>query len=341
MARKKHVLVEVNRSVCKRLADLLRRQHVPVDEEESKLPGFRQDLVGNFFLALVAICYQTSPRHKPPLEGVVQGVHRRGWDYLFARLESAARVDASYIEPATWAQLSAHDVRELFRDRECGDRLTDPEGRAGLLRDLGQRMLERSWRRADDIYEFCDGRIASGHPNLLDTLAQFEAYRDPVRKKSLFFLSLMRNSQTWRYVDDENLGPPVDYHEVRGHLRIGTVCVKNADLEAKLRQGREVTADEDIAIRKAVYEAIILLSKETGLRNPSQLHYLFWNVFRSICTRQSPQCLAIRPDSKLPPRYISLIIHEDGQRRCPFSSVCRSARIEERYVEHVFETDYY
>ncbi len=341
MTTTKQALVEVNGAVCGRLAELLRRRDIPRDEEESELPGFPPALIGNFFLALVAICYQTSPRHRLPLEGVAEGVHRRGWDYLFARLESAARMDASYLEPATWKEITARDVRELFRDQEYGERLTDADGRAALLRDLGHRMLQRHWMRADAIYEFCDGRVAVGNPNLLETLGHFRAYNDPVRKKSLFFLSLMRNTDTWRYEDDENLGPPVDYHEVRGHLRIGTVIVKSAELEQKLRLGEEVGVGEDIAIRQAVYDAIMLISRKSGLHNPSQLHYLFWNVFRSVCMRQSPQCLKVLSDSRLPPRYVPLTIHDDGQRRCPFSCVCMSARVDDRYVEHVFETDYY
>jgi hypothetical protein len=133
----------------------------------------------------------------------------------------------------------------------------------------------------------------------------------------------------------------VDYHEVRGHLRLGTVRVKRLELEEKLRQGVEVSADEDVAVRQAVYDAIMLISRESGLGNPSQLHYLFWNVFRTVCRRRSPQCLHIPEKTKLPERYVPLTVHPDGGRRCPFSSVCGSAETRRRYVEHVFETDLY
>ncbi len=341
MTTTKYVLVEVNTAVCKRLAELLRKSDIPHDEEESALPGFPHHFIGNFFLALVAICHQTSPRHHPALEGVVESVHLRGWDYLFARFESAARNNAALLEPATWRELAASDIRDLFRDEEYGELLTDTEGRAALLRDLGQRMLAHAWKNADAIQEFCNGRVATGHPNLLDMLAEFRAYDDPVRKKSLFFLALMRNSHTWRYRDDETLGPPVDYHEVRGHLRIGTIDIKSSDLREKLRQGIEVASEEDVAIRQAIYDAIMLLSRDSGMNNPSQLHYLFWNVFRSVCTRQSPQCLKLSSNSTLPQRYLPLTVQQNDQRRCPFWSVCKSARIDDRFVEHVFQTDYY
>ena len=78
-------------------------------------------------------------------------------------------------------------------------------------------MIRRDWINVSQMLAANDFRIS----NLLNTLGNFSAYRDPVRKKSLFFLSLLRNSGLASFSDDGNLGPPVDYHEVRGHLRIG------------------------------------------------------------------------------------------------------------------------
>ena len=337
----KQALVEIDPTSCRRLAELLSSRHVPRDEEEIKLEGPAPELVGNFFLALVAICHQTSPHNGPPLEGTVKGLHLWGWDYLLGRFDGAVKADSSLVQPTVWAAFSAADLANLFRDHKYGETLTDPNGRTALLRDLGLRMLQQGWRFADQIHELCGRRVATGRPNLLDTLAQFRAYRDPVHKKSLFFLSLMRNSGTWTYEDGEGLGPPVDYHEVRGHLRIGTVRVNSPELLDKLYQNKEVSEEEDIAIRLAVFDAIVLISQLTGVHNPSQLHYMFWNVFRSLCTRQSPQCLGLRSNSRLPARYAELTVQADGRRRCPFSPVCVSSETENRLVEQVFETDYY
>jgi hypothetical protein len=331
--------VKVDGEVCARLATLLRSRKIPPDAEERK-PDVPADLVGNFFLALVAICHQTSPMKGRPLQGLIEGRVRRGWDYLWARFEAAAQAAPEILEPADWCEFRAPQLGEVFHDEKYGDRLTDHEGRAALLRDLGAHMLAWGWRRVDALYHHCEGRVAAGQPNLLGMLARLRAFGDPLRKKSLLFLSLMRNTHTWQYEDDESLGPPVDYHEVRGHLRLGTVRVTSRELEEKLRRGIPVTAREDQAIRAAVYDAIMVLSQESDLRNPSQLHYLFWNVFRAVCRRRSPQCLRIGPRTKLPRRYLPLTVHEAGN-RCPFSSVCASAEINDRYVEHVFATDYY
>lgn len=333
--------VEVDSVVCHRLAQFLREREIPIDREESALPGIPPDAIGNFYLLLVTICHQTTPRGREPLEGHVGGQYLRGWDYLLARLEQAVADDLDLVNPRRWTKLTESDVRNVFRDPQLGERLTDPGLRAELIRNLGEVMSANGWLRADDLYELSRHRIAIGHPNLLEILATFRAYADPVRKKSLFFLALMRNSKKWTYEDDEMLGSPVDYHEVRGHLRMGTVKVNDASLRKRLLNNTPVSEREDIAIRRAVYDAIMLLSELSGLRNPSQLHYLFWNTFRSICTREDPQCLEIHQDCSLPDRYMPLTIHDDGRERCPFSDLCLSRDTPQRFYEHMFDTDYY
>jgi hypothetical protein len=172
-------------------------------------------------------------------------------------------------------------------------------------------------------------------------LSFFRAYDDPVHKKTFFFLALMRNSGLWVYTDGKKLGAPVDYHEVRGHLRIGTVQINDEELRAKLLSGRQVSAEEDVLIRDAVYKAIMFISDCSGLHNPSQLHYLFWNVFRSCCTRDSPHCTSCPSSCSLPERYVPLASFPEGKRRCPFSTVCQSVGKEPKLIEHNFETDYY
>lgn len=333
--------VSVCRGACERLARLIASRSIPTDREESSLRGFSRLSAGNFYLWLVAICHQTSPIGHAPLAGSVNGNRLRGWDYLAAKFEDAVRIDSRLLEPNFWSKTTCSQLQEMFWDAELGDRLTDLEGRADLIRNLGREMVRHKWNNLEELFRLSGGRIASGTPNLLELLSNFRAYSDPVHKKSYFLLGLMRNSGYWTYVDPELLGAPVDYHEVRGHLRVGTVSVNDQELRRKLLSSIPVTGDEDIEIRRAVHDAIMLISDLSGLRNPSQLHYLFWNVFRSCCTRESPHCLVCPADCALPERYVPLAIHADGKRRCPFSDECNSAGRDPKYLEHVFETEYY
>lgn len=333
--------VIVDTGLCRALAAFLRSRTIPEDREDSSLKGFTSPQIANFYLLLVALCHQTSPRGKEPLEGTVGERHLRGWDYLSAKLEVKARINPAILSPKYWAGLTERDLRGLFRDEKLGERLSDPADRAVLIQDLGRKMLRHSWESADQLHALCSGRIASGSPNIVEHLAQFRAYSDPVRKKTFFFLALMRNAGLWIYADPENLGAPIDYHEVRGHLRIGTVKICDPDLRSKLLAGKEVTAEEDIGIRQAVHQALMLVSEYSGLRNPSQIHYMFWNIFRSCCTRDNPHCSSCPQTCSLPARYVPLALFPDGTRHCPFSKICESAGREPKFFEHSFETDYY
>ena len=113
----------------------------------------------------------------------------------------------------------------------------------------------------------------------------------------------MRNNHHWKYRDSESRGPPVDYHEVRGHLRLGTVQITDPTLLQKVREGQIVTLDEDVVLRRAVYDAILTISDSSGVHNASQLHYLFWNLFRGVCLRQTPECFEVTGTCTLPQRY--------------------------------------
>jgi hypothetical protein len=341
LATLQHVdAVSVNSEMCDRVAAIIGSQRIPEDREEIPSLEIPPSYIGNFFLVLVGICHRTSSPNQQPLIGSINGVIRRGWDYLLERFYEAVGADLTLLTPTRWTRFSAEDIKRIFNDPTYGERLVDAEGRASLIRDLGVKMMQRGWTFADEILKHCDGRIATGHPNLLEVLSQFRAYGDPVRKKSLYFLSVMRNSARWKYRDDMSLGPPVDYHEVRGHLRLGTVQVNDRSLLQKIREGQPVTPDEDIVLRQAVYDAIMTISERSGVRNPSQLHYLFWNVFRSVCLRKTPQCFHLDETCDLPERYRHLGRYRNYE-LCPFAGVCQSAGVADPLPEHTFNTDYY
>jgi hypothetical protein len=334
-------VVDVDIGACERLATLLRQKPIPADREETRLPGLSRVEIGNFYFLLVAICHQTSPMGRRPLQGTVRGTKRTGWDYLLAKLEDAVATSPELLERDSWARMTPLALTLLFRDAEVGDTLTDVPGRALLIRDLAAVMTRNQWSRLEDLFNQARGCVDTGPSSLFKLLSRFRAYDDPVRKKSSFLLALMRNNAIWVYRDGERLGPPVDYHEVRGHLRIGTVSVKDPVLLRKLLCHQPVTEKEDIAIRQAVYEAIMLISDRTSIHDPSRLHYLFWNVFRSCCKRESPHCDGCPPTCALPERYVPLAEYANGPRRCPFADVCASAHASVRLDEHIFETDHY
>jgi hypothetical protein len=327
-------LVTVDRHACQRVATILAQAGIPQDREEVHLP-LPPDRVGNFYLALVAICHQTQT-----LRGRVSGQSVRGWDYLQGRWLEAVQRDAQLLDPQSWISLSPDALLQTFTDPEAGNTLTAVDQRAHLLIDLGACMLRGGWASLSDLYDLSGKRIATGVPNLTSLLGSFRAYNDPVRKKSFFLLGLMRNSVGWAYADEEELGAPVDYHEMRGHLRLGTIVVHDAQLREKLLSRTPVDENEDVTLRARVAEAIRTIADMASVRDCMRFHYLFWNLFRSICAREHPYCRTPAPGNAIPARYAHLVGGENGG-ACPFRAVCPSADLAVRYLEHYFDTDWY
>lgn len=323
-------VVEVDDHMCEAIASALKQFTIPADVEDTSIEGIDASRLANFYFLLVAICHQTQS-----LQGIVNGTNHRGWDYLRLRLLTEVTADNELLQPKTWKQTTAASLAKLFRDDQHGDTLTDTEGRAALIRDLGLQFESQSMDSANDLYLASGGRLAGESSGLLSRVSKFRAYSDPVQKKSFFFLGLMRNSGTWEYADEMELGAPVDYHEVRGHLRMGTVRICR-DLQATLAAKGLVSQAEDVAIRSAVGQAITRVASLTG-HSPMQLHYLFWNVFRNVCLRENPRCFSVDPSITVPPRYRQFI--ENG--RCPFADSCTSAGVSTSLIEHSFHTDWY
>jgi len=334
--------VEIDSKKCGLLADLLKRCAIPQPIEEGTLEGITAWQLPNFYFVLVAVCHQTSPAGRPRLSGTLSsGEVSSGWDYLRKRFAERIKGDQTLLDPHRWRKIAANELEEVFADTAGVKTLIGVERRAELIRDIGERYEKLGITDISDLYRQCEGWLVGGlKGGLYAALSQFAAYVDPVRKKSSFFLELMRGQCGWQYRDPQNLGAPVDYHEVRGHLRIGTVVLTELSLKEKILRGESVNAREDEVIRNAVHDAIALISQAHGSCDPATLHYLFWNTFRNCCAREYQHCLQCTSSCTLPQRYREAFKAVEND-RCVFATICNSVGKTDKLIEHRHETDYY
>lgn len=329
------VVGHVDRRRCEQVARQLQIMSLPSPKEDVPPMPFSKAEEANFWFLLAAICHQTSPVGLPPLEGIVDGTHRKGWDFLVHAFRVAAVNDRSLLKPSVWRDFTSNQMESIF-----GEFLSSPHRRAKLVCDLGQRLCDLGWDSILVATDYCDHSIRAHNPNLLEVLSEFDAYSDPVEKKSVFFLALMRNCGLWSYIDEALLPAPVDYHEVRGHLRIGTAKIDDQELLRKICRGTPVGKEDDIALRMVVREAIQLISEYVG-NSPNALHYFFWNLFRTYCVRNTPKCDGSN-SSRLPLEYLLRIERvNNGSSHCPFRSFCESADHTTAVNEHLVETEFY
>jgi hypothetical protein len=344
--------LSINESQVDKLIALLNLSHVPRELEASthsfKWTRGLEDLANAYF-AIVAICHQTSPIGERALQGYVDGETQKkvGWDYLKERFLIAAIKEPKWTSQDFWKTLTPGDLSALYFDErlaeECGDHSTGKtfsrlNERAFLINDLGNQMTELGMQHISEGFIQREGRIG-GESGFMNFLRRFEAYKDPVSKKSLFFLSIVANECGWAIQDREQLLSPVDYHELRGHLRVGTLTPIDAKLSEKIQRGVAFTEEEDTQLRLTAQEINNKIGKETGLGS-SVVHYLFWNIFRNCCPRDSEQthCSECGERCKLPEQYKKMPTYGD---RCVFSDVCFSANNEAKVIEPPYVGHFY
>ncbi|MFY9457683.1 MAG: hypothetical protein WAP23_02015 [Candidatus Spechtbacterales bacterium] len=314
--------VTIDTGKCLEIAEHIRNTGgVPEDREDPMPYVFRREIAHNGWWAVCSINQQTTPIRGKQLSGTVRNVKLFGWDYLLQRAIILSIGDP-YMFTREWLRsVTANLLRSMYRDSENGDTLNQVEVRAELLCDLGEFLQRRGWESVHEAYKESRGYIVrSDGGGLAQVLSGARAYQDPVQKKLFYFLAIMRNQGLWKYKDILNLSSPVNYHEQRGHFRLGTIQILDPALERKVRNRRNITDQEDIEIRFAVRRAIEFIAQLLDI-TPSMMHYYFWNFFRNCCRRDDPHCESCGNSCGLPERYS---VNAHGQ--CIFAPVCASAK---------------
>jgi hypothetical protein len=322
---------------CDEMIMFIRQVRVPPDEEEPIPLELAAELMPNFNLLTAAISHQTTPLKGMALEGWIFGRKRFGWDYHRESWLLAVHNDPTLLTPKHLLSITIEALRSIYEDGQDMGSISRPGIRVELLRDVGQFLLRKNWCSIQSLYDEADGHlIRNDRRGILQGLRDMRAFQDPLQKKSFFFLELMWNKGLWKPKDPEHLGPPVDYHECRGHLRYGTVRIMNPALREKLLRQVNVTDAEDRMIRQAVYNAITYIAQKTGY-DPLTLHGFFWNIFRNCCKRENPHCITCSQCTLLD-RYRLL-----PEKRCLFAESCNSARkpAELLLIEPHCETTWY
>ena len=244
--------------------------------------------LANAYLGIVSICHQTSPIGERPLEGMVKGTQAKGWDYLRGKFLLKASEAEKWSSFKFWQKLTPCILADLFEDETYGRTLNRINERTYLLNNLGNGLSDASYDTIQEVFAAKGNRIGS-ETGFLTYLSAFLAYSDPVRKKSNFFLSLAKSECGWTLSDEDNLLSPIDYHELRGHLRIGTVHFDNEDLARKVRYRIPLSENEDTPLREKIQEANERIVKGMDISG-STLHYFLWNFFRTCCKRGETNC---------------------------------------------------
>ena len=171
----------------------------------------------------------------------------------------AARRDPGLLTAERLADVQAPAVEEAFRIG--GETVAGAPARAAVWRDLAAGLEAEYGGEAEGLLAACDGGLG-GSGGLLGRLARFEAYADPLAKKSFLFAKICER-RGWLEVSD------------RGSWE---VSADNVLMRLALRSGLVAPGSVEV-IRAATREAFKRVAELAAIPPPA-LDDLLWELGR-------------------------------------------------------------
>jgi hypothetical protein len=178
---------------------------------------------------------------------------------LWAVALQAARRQRGLLAAARLSDVTAERVAELFRIG--GETVADPERRAALWRDLAAGLERDHGGEAEALLADAGGHLG-GSGGLLGLLVRYEAYADPLSKKSFLFAKICAR-RGWLVVHD-----PESWE----------VCADNVLMRLALRSGLVHPGRGD-EVREATRAAFGQVAAAAGIE-PPVLDDLLWEFGR-------------------------------------------------------------
>lgn len=236
-------------------------------------------------------------RYTEPYIARVNGQALKGSDFLFAVYMRLLQNDAGALTPARHAALTETEFSNWYRD-DAGN--TNMPARAlhfEMARAYGRDMQGLGWApRA--ILERAN---ASEKPlqTFLQMLDHVGGYQeDALRKKTtLLAIVLQQRPEKFLRVNSDEIVPPIiDYHLQRSCLRTGLIRVDDGALYAKLARREIVSPDDEWAVRRAAYEAIVQVQKLSG-KSMGAVDWFFFQARRRCPEMTAPDCARCAVDA--------------------------------------------
>lgn len=288
--------VGVDRAVVDRLATTLRDLEALEGSTfvgELFPPVHHPDAVGWWTAATLqqfGFWYEADGGYGGPLIATIDGVARKGSDYLWAQYRRAWQQDARFVSATEQSAVATAQWSMSAADDSGVDPYPDADLRAQLCRSYGDSLQAIGCTAS----ELVAAAAASPRPmrGLLRLLDHVGGYReDPWRKKAALLGVILRQRPEGFLPDaaGDDAPPIVDYHVQRTALRTGMVLVDDPGLRADVVARRLIGAADEAAIRAATFEAVALLVERSGRRMGAVDWFLF--QMRHRCPEMSaPDC---------------------------------------------------
>lgn len=226
-----------------------------------------------------------------PLVAAIDGDTLKGSAYLFRAFRRPPESDPDFYSPRRQAGLTRADMVNLFK----ADDGSDPMPALDLHLEMAQRYGADMLALGRTPLQILASAQQSSAPlkALLEDLDKISGYKeDPLRKKSNL-LALVLNQRPEHFLsfgEGEAVPPVIDYHTMRGCLRMGLIDVLDEGMKAKITARQIVTAEEEWAVRYACYLAVEEVVRVSG-KSLGAVDWFFFAYSRQRCPEMSvPVC---------------------------------------------------
>lgn len=284
----------------------------------------------------VAICHQTHNLFH-------QGLKLFGWDYLEHVFVNLAKEKSDLLNPFFLDKVNINKLVSMLKPVFSYD--TNPENctldrldqRAALMVDASQKLISDFGGEVGNLLTMSDGYLQNDGMGLYEILPQFEAFTDPLQKKSTFLIKLLMEADLLEIRDPEHFIPIMDYHMQRVLLRLGCVEISDENFRKKIIQHELLETDEPI--RSLCVEAFKAIAADSG-HPVTKMNDFFWSLGRSCC-HQTTLCTDHICEKS--PCTFTQIVDIKNHDKCAFQEICPGA-LDKKYRDlwqPVVETHYY
>ncbi len=234
--------------------------------------------------------YEAAGRHAGPMIATIDGVDRKGSDYLWAQYLRWWHREPAALTPLGQRAVDLDAWTAAAADDGGTDPYPDAVQRVGSCRDYGSSMADLGLAPG----ELVAAAAATSRPMaaLLRLLDHVGGYReDPWRKKAaLLGVVLRQRPEAFLPAAAHDDAPPiVDYHVQRTSLRTGIVVVDDPALAAALAERRVISASDEAAVRRATFAAVAELTEVSG-RSMGAVDWFLFQMRRRCPEMTVPEC---------------------------------------------------
>ncbi len=247
----------------------------------------------DFFFAVTLHQYgfwsDDGERYVQPYYGMLDGVRRKGAEFMFRAFWKAGEADPDFLLPERQAELTAIELQKVFAEDDGVCRLPMFESHYNLARAYGRYMVDQRLEPAGMT------SLASVAPDPFEhfrfRVGRIPGYaEDPHEKKlSLLTIILKNRPENFLPIKDSDLIPIVDYHIQRTFLRTGMVELAPGSLRTRVAERRFLTPEEESSIRTEVFRAVQQLSQTSG-KDIAALDWFFFSLRRKCYEMEAPDC---------------------------------------------------